>query len=306
MVNQEKKGLKKGHKIMNEAQQKLKWLEVFYSIQGEGLRVGKPTVFIRLFGCNFTCQGFGMPDGELSNSYEEVEVEKFTALKSLPIIKTGCDSYAAWDPRCEHLTTEGTVEDLCVAILNCLGLDGKNPSAHSFYNAPLKGIDVVITGGEPMYKWQPAFQPLFRALGARGVDKITIESNGSISARLKLFKDLGRNLIWSFSPKLSESGESWNKAIKPKAIKDCLDATPHSEAYLKFVVSRDESVEEVKKAIAQYKEEKVDLPVYLMPTGGTLEEYRGNSKHVAEICLKNRWNYSPRLHVDLWGNSWGT
>ena len=33
----------------------LKINEIFYSLQGEGLRMGEPTVFIRLSGCNLEC-----------------------------------------------------------------------------------------------------------------------------------------------------------------------------------------------------------------------------------------------------------
>ena len=35
---------------------KLKVNEIFYSLQGEGSRTGRPTVFIRLAGCNLNCE----------------------------------------------------------------------------------------------------------------------------------------------------------------------------------------------------------------------------------------------------------
>ena len=43
---------------------KIKLAELFYSIQGEGRYMGVPSVFLRTFGCNFTCDGFGMARGE--------------------------------------------------------------------------------------------------------------------------------------------------------------------------------------------------------------------------------------------------
>ena len=46
--------------------------------------------------------------------------------------------------------------------------------------------------------------------------------------------------------------------------------------------------------------------VYLMPQGGVVAPYEANRLNIANICCKQGWNYSPRLHVDLWGNSWGT
>ena len=30
------------------------------------------------------------------------------------------------------------------------------------------------------------------------------------------------------------------------------------------------------------------------------------AKQVADLCLKYGYKYSPRLHVDLFGNKWGT
>ena len=63
---------------------KLRYSEAFYSVQGEGRFVGVPSIFLRTFGCNFTCGGFGMPRGELSNERFKVDGESFlTAIRIL-------------------------------------------------------------------------------------------------------------------------------------------------------------------------------------------------------------------------------
>ena len=36
--------------------------EIFRSIQGEGIYTGVPTVWLRMFGCNLECNGFGQDD----------------------------------------------------------------------------------------------------------------------------------------------------------------------------------------------------------------------------------------------------
>jgi organic radical activating enzyme len=52
---------------------KFKVSELFYSAQGEGRYVGVPSVFLRMFGCNFTCSGFGCKKGEKSTEADEVQ-----------------------------------------------------------------------------------------------------------------------------------------------------------------------------------------------------------------------------------------
>ena len=121
---------------------KIKIAELFYSIQGEGRYMGVPSVFLRTFGCNFKCQGFGMPRGELSNEAENIDPSLYTEYKSLPLVSTGCDSYASWDVRFKHLSPLLSIDGIVDAILRMLP-HGKWTSEH-----------LVITGGEPLLGWQ--------------------------------------------------------------------------------------------------------------------------------------------------------
>ena len=43
-----------------------------------------------------------------------------------------------------------------------------------------------------------------------------------------------------------------------------------------------------------------------MPVGGTEEGLELTEKQVAEVALKYGYRFSPRLHVHLFGNAWGT
>jgi len=104
------------------------------------------------------------------------------------------------------------------------------------------------------------------------------------------------------SPKLSVSGESWTDAIKPDVIKRYQEV---GITYLKFVVDKVADFEEVDQAVSEYRAAGFLGPVYVMPVGGTVDGYNSNRVHVADEALKRGYFYSPRLHVDLWGNGWG-
>ena len=57
---------------MDKAEKKYYYSEIFYSIQGEGRFAGVPSVFLRTFGCNFQCRGFGMARGERTTEPEKI------------------------------------------------------------------------------------------------------------------------------------------------------------------------------------------------------------------------------------------
>ena len=113
------------------------------------------------------------------------------------------------------------------------------------------------------------------------------------------------HITWSTSPKLSISGEKWDKAIKPEVARQYADI-PNSHLYFKFVVQDEQDLEEVDRAREEYKKAGVEADIYLMAVGATVEGQAKTAKQVADIALKNGYKYSPRLHVDLFGNKWGT
>jgi len=76
--------------------------------------------------------------------------------------------------------------------------------------------------------------------------------------------------------------------------------------YFKFVVADEYDVDEVSKAVDAFRKEGIDCPVYVMPLGGRSEEYKLNTRGVAELAMERGWRYTPRLHVDIFGNAWGT
>ena len=279
---------------------KIKVSELFYSIQGEGRFMGVPSVFLRTFGCNFTCSGFGMPKGELSDERDIIaqHADQYKDYKSLPLVTTGCDSYASWDVRFKHLSPLLSIDGIVDAILRMLP-HGKWTSEH-----------LVITGGEPLLGWQRAYPDLLSHSGMVNLQELTFETNGTqeltpqFSEYLKTHWRKGWDrLTFSVSPKLSVSGENWDEAIQPEIIKQYQD---HGYVYLKFVVADEKDVAEAAMAVECYRDNGFTGPVYLMPVGGVESVYAMNNKNVALMAMKKGWRYSDRLQVPLFKNEWGT
>jgi len=280
---------------------KIKLAELFYSLQGEGRYVGTPSVFLRTFGCNFTCGGFGMPKGEMSNERFTIQPEQYKKYDDLPLVHTGCDSYASWDARFKHLSPMMETSDIAEKIIDMLP------------NKEWKKEHLVITGGEPLLGWQRAFPELLLHESMSNLKYITFETNGT----QKLTDDFKKFLFnysnkyglgdteftFSVSAKLSASGESWEDAIIPEVVSSYNN---YGQVYLKFVIDKDSDIEEVERAVKAYRDHGLECDIYLMPVGGTDVKYFSNYKTVAEMAMKKGWKYSPRLQVDIWRNAWGT
>jgi len=155
----------------------------------------------------------------------------------------------------------------------------------------LKVRHVVITGWEPLLQMK-GLESLVSYLVNRWFT-CEIESNWTIEPSEYLVE---RVSSWNFSPKLKHSCNS--KAIDIDILRK-LNNIPNS--YFKFVIASDNDYyEEVSPLI-----EKIWInrdSVYLMALWKTKDELKRTVKTVIELCIDEGLRYSPRLHIDLWGD----
>jgi 7-carboxy-7-deazaguanine synthase len=283
---------------------KIKIAELFYSIQGEGRYMGVPSVFLRTFGCNFKCAGFGMPRGELSKEADKIAVmnamHPFQKYEELPLVSTGCDSYASWHPDFKNLSPMLTSDAIADRIMEIL------PQDH------WKDEHLVITGGEPLLGWQKAYPDLLSHPKMAGLKEITFETNGTMRLTTDFKQFLStwtglpkqkREITFSVSAKLPCSGEPWDDAIKPERVCEYEEI---GTAYLKFVIATEQDFEDAMKATKEFRAAGFKGHVYLMPVGGVESVYALNNKNVALLAMKHGLRYSDRLQVPLFKNEWGT
>jgi 7-carboxy-7-deazaguanine synthase len=226
----------------------VKIAEIFYSIQGEGMLVGMPSVFVRTSGCNLRC--------------------------------TWCDTpYTSWEPEGEDLTNEQIVDRV----------------------AAFGATHVVVTGGEPMIA--PRIGDLTRALRERDLH-ITIETAGTVYAPVACD-------LMSISPKLSNStprerdGGRWaaqhdRLRYQPDVLKGLIAKYAYQ---LKFVIASRDDLTEV--AALRNELEANPASIVLMPEGTNRDVLRERGLWLAEVCKELGYRFSPRLHIELWGDRRG-
>lgn len=190
-----------------------------------------------------------------------------------------CDTpYTSWHPE----GRDRSVEDL-VREVTCIDCE-----------------HVVITGGEPMLVRE--IVPLCERLRASG-RHITIETAGTVD--LPATADL-----MSISPKLAGStprdsewaGRHEERRHRPDVIRRLIRDYDYQ---LKFVIDRAEDVPHVESWLEEFPEVPRSR-VYLMPQATDRDSLRDKSRWLAEIVKPHGWRLSPRLHVELWGNTRGT
>ncbi|MCL4854463.1 MAG: 7-carboxy-7-deazaguanine synthase QueE [Bryobacteraceae bacterium] len=226
----------------------MKISEIFYSIQGEGMLVGTPSVFVRTSGCNLRCHWCDTP-------------------------------YASWKPEGEDLYLGAILAEV------------------RRYWADY----VVITGGEPMIvKDMVRFTQQLKTLGFH----ITVETAGTV------FEPVDCDLL-SISPKLSNStpttveGGRWaaqheRLRIQPEVLKKLIGAYPYQ---LKFVVEKPDDIAEIRSLVNDLDADR--RRIVLMAEGTDPETLHERSLWLADICREEKYRFTPRLHIDLYGNRRG-
>ncbi|MBN2817162.1 MAG: 7-carboxy-7-deazaguanine synthase QueE [Campylobacterales bacterium] len=247
-------------------------VEHFYSIQGEGKYVGTPSLFFRFGGCNMKCEGFGCteraPDG--------VEV-------------LGCDTVYAVNK--EHFASTWKQINTLQEFLDIV----------DSYELP-KGVDVVLTGGEPLiYANDTLFVEFLEALVKEG-HRITFETNGSLNVDFEKYS-VYKECVFALSVKLSNSAESLSKRVRPEIIQNL--ASNAYDAFFKFSIDAASINKDLEEELHKILSLAPYTKVYCMPVGGEKKEVELNTEPLIEFCKAKGYNFSDRLHIRIWDSNKG-
>ena len=192
-----------------------------------------------------------------------------------------CDTpYTSWNPEGKEMTVEEIL--------------------HAIESYPLD--HVVLTGGEPLLSHE--IEELSVTLKTAGAH-VTIETAATI------FKPVSCDLV-SMSPKLSNS-TPWQKQhgrfaamhdqhrLNYNVVQQFIDSYDYQ---LKFVVDREQDFAEVRQIVDALK--NVDTSrVLIMAQARNRRQLHQKSRWIVELCKKFGYGYSPRLHIELYGNRRG-
>jgi 7-carboxy-7-deazaguanine synthase len=253
----------------SKSKKKIPISEIFYSLQGEGVNCGKPSVFVRFATCNLSC-GYNRIGGEW--------------------VENGgwkCDAWYTWQDSRDFVMMS-TFEIY--------------QSVKSFFTTS-KPQHVVFTGGEPLLR-QEAIAGLVLYLISDMVEwwnpvSFEVESNCTIIPDRSLWDVID---WWDLSPKLSNSGIIRERRVKPDVVRFFLR---NPQAYFKFVIRDESDVEEMETDYVH----QFGIPperVILMPEGTDESVLKTRGRWIAEICKRKGYRFTPRLQIELWGDKRGT
>jgi 7-carboxy-7-deazaguanine synthase len=197
-----------------------------------------------------------------------------------------CDTpYASWNPE----GAEMTPEELLAAVL-------RHPARH-----------VVVTGGEPMLARD--IHGLLTLLREEGLH-VTLETAGTVAP------EAAQVDLVSLSPKLANStpdakraGAAWverheRTRLQPKVLLEWLEQA--GDYQLKFVIANAADLVEMQTVVASIGVPVPPEKILLMPEGTSVEAMRSRYDLLVEACKTHGWRFSPRLHLELFGNRRGT
>lgn len=179
--------------------------------------------------------------------------------------------------------------------------EGKEQSVDEIVRTVLghKSKYAVVTGGEPLIA--PGVVDLTAKLRAEGLH-ITIETAGTVSA------DVACDLM-SISPKLAHStpvdDPRWAQVHERTRLRyDVLEQLRDEyQCQWKFVVAAPDDIDEIDQIAQRLKLNPDD--VLLMAEGRSPAAIADKAQWIVPLCLERGYRYSPRIHVDIWGDKRG-
>ena len=256
-------------------------IESFISIQGEGLRTGRPTLFIRLNGCNLRCV-FRNSTGKVASccdtpyaSFEGSAEGKYT---DDDVIKMFTDNPQVKDvvitggePLLNQASLEEFIKKLREVREFVLTIETNGtfvPSDYLLEQVDLWSVSPKLASSTPTVKDGKKY--------------------GVTEAQCK-YHSMHRINIIALATILSEGH-------------DC---------QLKFVYTGPECIEEINEIASEITDYmtnhcmdvvNVNDYIMLMPEGITSKAIIGKSDEVVKVCIERGWTYTSRMHILIWGN----
>tara|TARA_Y100001963_G_scaffold30386_1_gene41558 strand:- start:447 stop:1310 length:864 start_codon:yes stop_codon:yes gene_type:complete len=286
-------------------EQTVLYSEIFKSIQGEGHYTGVPTTWLRFFGCNLECNGFGQDDPTDPSTYklpyQDFDLIEVQNVEDLPVWKYGCDSSYSWSKKFAKIQKNETEAEVAKKLFD------------QMYD---ENTHIAFTGGEPLMKAaQKKTIKILTEMEGHCVETfgkrfkyITWETNGTRTLEpvlhdyLKGLDDV--EYFFSVSPKMfNTSGEK--DAVCPDVVKAYYDLS--NKGQLKFVCNgSDASWNEIEESIVKFREGGVNYPIWIMPVGATEESQDEVAKEITIETMNRGYNVSARVHCYIFGNQIGT
>jgi 7-carboxy-7-deazaguanine synthase len=239
--------------------------EIFHTLQGEGVNMGVPAVFVRLSLCNLHCVW--------------CDTDHTWNFVGTPWVHEK-DAQPGYQKHCK--------EDVIIEM-------GAAEIADQVRKYGCR--HVVLTGGEPLLQEEGLLE-LITELRADGEDWFfEMETNGTRLPGDQLMAAVGQ---FNVSPKLANSGVAQNLRQKPDVIRGLVAS---GKAWFKFVVEKENDLAEVMEWVKN--SEIPLGRVVLMPEGRNVAEIDKVAPWLAERCRDLRVRMSDRLHVRLWGDRRG-
>jgi 7-carboxy-7-deazaguanine synthase len=236
--------------------------EIFHSVQGEGISIGIPSVFIRASFCNLHCIWC---DTDYTWNWEG------TSFAHLRDAEPGYAKYKKVD--------------------QIVRMDAAD-IADAVFQYPAR--NVVLTGGEPLLQ-QKDWVDVITALRTHDpAYRFEVETNGTLIPTPEFARLIAQ---FNVSPKLANSVQSLRIREKPAALAwfvVCPDAN------FKFVCDTVDDITEVLALAEKYAIPAARIS--LMPQGTSGAQLDGRGRWLVEQCKQHGFRYSDRLHVRLWGN----
>ncbi len=239
--------------------------EIFHTIQGEGVSVGAPAVFIRASRCNLHCVWC---DTDHTWNFEGTP---------WPHEKDAVPGYAKF--RKAEVTFEIDPAEAAERVLA--------------FGCPR----TVITGGEPLLQ-EEAFLKMIGHIRERQPEhQFEVETNGTRIPSPAFHEAVNQ---FNVSPKLANAGMTESLRLNAAAL-EFFATSP--KAWFKFVVAEPVDMKEI-EALCSVHTLPIPR-VLLMPEGRTVAELDRNAPWLADICRDRGFRFCDRLHIRLWGDKRG-